>query len=285
MDTAKTVLLTGATGFIGRETVLALVGVGWRVTKGYRSAGKAIVNGHIHLDLSEPATILALKREVRFDAIVHLGAHIGLSGTTESEMFVPNVLSTGCLAYLARLWDAPLIFASTAIVHGVKKETIEFDSPICPDTAYANSKWLGEQLLSASGSHYCVLRIAGVFGCGGPAHLGLNRAIDGAMRGEPPIQMGSGEAVRNYIYVKDVANAIVYALQERLEGTHLLAGHEGMRISRMLQEVCDLFLPGQQPVLKDGPEAMSQIIKPSTHMPRSRGFCQALTDIRKECPQ
>ena len=283
MGATKRVLVTGATGFIGRATVPALAAAGWKITRGSRLAAEPLVKGVVRLDLSEPATVLALAKQVRFDAIVHLGARVGFAGETEAELFVPNVLATGCLAYLAGLWDARLIFSSTAIVHGVRQETIESDSPLCPDTAYAKSKWLGEQLLAASPAHHCVLRIAGVFGCGGPVHLGLNCAIDGAIKSELPVQVGSGGALRNYVYVKDVAQAIVYALQERIEGTHLLAGHEVMPISTMLQEVCNLFLPGQQPVLKDGPEARSQDIKPSTYLPRTRGFRQALIDILKEC--
>lgn len=283
MATAKAVLVTGATGFIGRATVPALAAAGWKVTKGSRLAGESIGSGTVLLDLTAPATLLTLAKEARFDAIVHLGAHVGLSGTDESEIYVSNVLSTGCVAYLARLWGAQLVFASTAIVHGAKREMIGSDSPLCPDTAYAKSKLLGEQLLEAASVHRCILRIAGVFGYGGPAHLGMNCAIDGAMKGKPPVQIGSGRALRNYIYVKDVAQAIVYALQERLEGTHLLAGHEVLPMSAMLQQVCDLFLPGQHPVLKDGPEARSQEVTSSTYMPKTRGFCQALIDIQEEC--
>lgn len=285
MGAAKKVLVTGATGFIGRATVSALADAGWQITQGLRSASEKMVPGIVRLDLSKPETLLALAAGPRFDAIVHLGAHVGWSGETESEMFVPNVLSTGCLAYLANLWDAHLIYASAAIVHGVRNETINPDSPVCPDTAYAKSKWLGEQLLAASHTHHCVLRIAGVFGAGGPAHLGLNRAIDGAIKGELPLQIGSGAALRNYIYVKDVAQAIVHALQEQLAGTHLLAGHEVMPVSAMLQEICDIFCPGSHPVIKDGSQAMSQVIKTSTSLPKSLGFREALIDIRKGCRQ
>ena len=283
MGATKTVLVTGATGFIGRATLPALAAAGWHITRGSRLASESIGKGSVLLDLSEPATLLVLAKQSRFDAIVHLGAQVGWSGATESKMFVPNVLSTGCLAYLASLWGAQLVFASAAIVHGARQEAIESDSSICPDTAYAKSKWLGEQLLVAAPVHHCILRIAGVFGYGGPAHLGMNCAIDGAMKGNPPVQIGSGGALRNYIYVKDVARAIVCALQERLEGAHLLAGHEVMPVSRMLQDVCDLFLPGQHPVLKNGPEAMNQVIKPSIALPVPRRFREALIDMRKEC--
>jgi nucleoside-diphosphate-sugar epimerase len=279
MEQLKSVLVTGANGFIGRATVACLEQAGWRVTQGLRSV---LVDDEsaIALDLTNPAAVLALANEVRFDAMVHLGAHIGWSGAIEAEMYVPNVLTTGCLALLASQWNAHLIFGSAAIVCGVRTEKIDATSPVAPDTAYAHSKWLGEQLMVASKCSHCILRIAGVFGVGGPTHLGLNRAIDGALKGTPPTQVGSGGALRNYIYVKDVAQAIAFALQCKLEGIHLLAGSEIMPVSQMLGEICETFLPDQRPVLKDGQEAMSQLIQPSQALPTTRKFREALVDIK-----
>jgi nucleoside-diphosphate-sugar epimerase len=280
MSQTKSVLITGATGFIGRATVVGLETSGWAVTKGVRLTNRSMGSGFIFLDLANPASILALANDDRFDAIVHLGANVGLSGETETEMFVPNVLSTGCLAFLASQWDAHLIYASSAIVCGVKNEAIDANSTVSPDTKYAQSKWLGEQLLAASHERHCILRIAGVFGYKGPAHLGLNRAIDGVINGVAPTQVGSGSAMRNYIYVKDVAQAITFALHDRLEGTHLLAGSECKSIAQMMEAICSTFLPGQHSLIKDGPEAMNQLIQPSSSLPKTLGFRDALADIK-----
>jgi len=280
MKQVKSVLVTGANGFIGRATVACLEQAGWLVTRGLRSTGLPIGERVIPLDLTNPIGILALADEVRFDAIVHLGAHIGLSAATETEMYLPNILSTGCLAQLASKWNAHLIFVSTAIVCGVRTQIIDATSLVAPDTAYAHSKWLGEQLIVASQCAHCILRVAGVFGANGPSHLGLNRAIDGAMKGTPPTQVGSAGALRNYIYVKDVAQAIVFALQLKLEGVHLLAGSDVMPVNQMLQKICETFLPDQQPVVQDGQEAISQVIQPSQALPATRKFREALVEIK-----
>lgn len=279
MKTIKTVLLTGATGFIGRETAKALSEAGWQVTQGSRHATQSQTERVVSLDLSEPTILLNLAKEYQFDAIVHLGAQVGLTDETELQLFTSNVLSTGCLAYLAHLWGAYLVFTSTAIVHGVRAEIIGVDSPLCPDTPYGKSKLLAEQLISASQIHHCILRIAGVFGANGPSHLGLNRAIDAALKGEPPLQVGSGLALRNYIYVKDVADTLVYVLQEQLEGTYLLAGKETLSINAMLQKLCETFVPNQRIVIREGVEAKNQVIVPSCQLPRSRSFCEALNDL------
>lgn len=275
----KTVLVTGASGFIGRATVTCLQNAGWRVTCAVRSA-KSFEHDQIHLDLNDPAGILALESSHRFDAIVHLGASIGWSGAAESEMYVPNALATGCLAFLTRQWNARLIYASAAIVCGVKTEKIDLRTPALPDTAYAKSKYLGEQLIESSCVPHCILRIGGVFGVNGPAHLGLNRAVDGALKGLAPTQIGEAGQLRNYIYVKDVAQAILFALNSRLQGTHFLAGSEAISVNQMLKEICDTFLPGLRPTHQDGAESMCQVILPSLELPKTRSFSEALSDIK-----
>jgi UDP-glucose 4-epimerase len=285
MVTTKTVLITGATGFVGRATVAALADTDWQVIQGVRESMTPLAQGTVHLNLADPATILALAKEPRCDAIIHLGAHIGWSEADESKMFALNVLSTGCLAHLAHLWRARLIYASSVSVHGTRNETIKLNSPICTDTAYANSKWLGEQLIEASRVNNCILRIAGVFGYEGPVHLGLNRAIDGALKGQAPLQIGTATALRNYIYVKNVAEAIVFALEEKLDGIHLLAGHEILPIRSMLQEICEIFTPESLPLTKEGETAMNQVIEPSPALPETSSFREALLDIRKESRQ
>lgn len=280
MGNTRSVLVTGASGFIGGESVKALMQAGWRVTCGGRSQCDVLGCDVIPLDLINPGEILALADAVHFDAIVHLGAHIGWSGATEIEMYLPNVISSGCLAYLANQWRAHLVFSSGAVVCGVRKNYIAPDSPAAPDTAYAQTKWLAEQLIVAGCARHCILRIGGVFGLHGPEHLGLNRAINDALKGIPPSLVGSGNALRNYIYVKDVAHAIVYALENDISGTHLLSGSDVQSISGMLNKVCEVFLPGQTPVGKDGGEASDQVVSASPSLPKSRSFLDALVDIR-----
>lgn len=282
MTRAGTVLVTGATGFIGSVTVAALVDAGWVVTCGARSPQAFLGHRTTMLDLAQPESLLKLASGERFDAIVHLGAQVVLSSATEADMYTPNVLSTACLAYLANLWGARLIFASTVIVHGARTEKITTDSPVCTDTAYARTKYLGEQLLASSGVNYCALRIAGVFGRNGPSHLGLNRAIAGALQGEAPIQIGLGAAMRNYVYVKDVAAAVVHALSVPIEGVHLLAGHEVLSMGEMLNLVCEILAPDLRPVIKPGPQAGDQVIVPSIALPNTRSFRDALIDMSSE---
>jgi uncharacterized protein YbjT (DUF2867 family) len=69
MSAEKWVLVTGATGFIGRATVSALTGGGWTVTKASRSSGVNTARDTVNVDLADASTILALAKGSRFDAI------------------------------------------------------------------------------------------------------------------------------------------------------------------------------------------------------------------------
>ena len=50
-------------------------------------------------------------------------------------------------------------------------------TPDRPDTDYGRSKWLAERNIDQSGCRAVSLRLSGLFGRSGPAHLGLNRAL------------------------------------------------------------------------------------------------------------
>jgi nucleoside-diphosphate-sugar epimerase len=277
----KTVFLTGANGFLGRHTLDALKKSGWDVICCVRSAASAgFEHTTVMCDLNNPEEIISLKDLYRADAIVHLACHVDLNESTDERLFVPNVLATGCIAYLAQAWKARLLFSSSVIAHGTHAERIEKACPIEPDTVYGRSKVLGEELIVASGVEHTILRIAGIFGCDGPKHLGLNRAIDDAFNGTRPTQIGSGKALRNYIYVRDVAEAIVSALECNISGVHLLSGSEILPVSQMLETLCEIVLPGTTPLIKEGTEATNQVVQPSPELPRTRTFREALLDIR-----
>jgi len=281
MNLNKTVLVTGGSGFIGSYAVEMLSNSGWKVTTTTRDKERVETDSRIFLDLFDPESIIKVCKNYHFDAVVHLGAHIGWSGQSVEELFMPNVITTGLLSDFAGKIKAKLVFSSAAIVHGVKTENISLDMPVVPDTPYAKSKWLAEELVAASGAKHCILRIGGVYGANGPDHLGLNRSISNAMKKLPLQLQGSGEVLRNYIYVKDVANAVKSVLDKDIEGTHLLAGTDVLTIKSMLQEVCELFTPDQNLIQNDGYDAVDQVIVSSDVLPRTRSFKDSLLDIKE----
>jgi nucleoside-diphosphate-sugar epimerase len=271
------VLVTGATGFIGRAVSSTLERADWDVIRGSRFERE----GHVRVDLKDPAFAAQLLEGPRIDAIVHLAAKVELKDKTLDQLFVPNVLGTGNLLAVAKRWQAHFVFASTVVVCGATNRHVTSKSPPNPDMPYAESKWLAEQLISASGVPATILRLSGVFGANGPDHLGLNRAIMGATRGQIPKLAGDGSARRNYAYVKDVALDVAYALKNGVQGTHLISGSETTSIGQMLDSVCQVFLPGVSPEKTEGATTQDQVIERSPLLPATRAFSDALRDIKE----
>ena len=280
MSDLKRILVTGATGFIGMAIAEKLEQDGLQVIRTTRNQSEADGTRALYLDLSRPETISRWANDHRFDAIVHFGARIGWSGETEEELLVPNVIAVGLLADLALRTDLQFVFSSAAMVCGVMAEKIAKDAPANPDTPYGKSKWLAERLVRASGVRHCTLRIGGVFGLDGPSHLGVNRAIADAMNQTAPQLYGSGNARRNYIYLWDVAETVAHIIRNNIEGTHLLAGSERRSVRSMLEEICEVFMPGESPVQRPGDDAADQLIELSSDLPETRSFRSALEDIR-----
>ena len=274
------VLVTGAKGFLGREVVLQLKAAGWLVYSAARSGRNNEFD--LLLDLNDLGFSSHLDNLPRLDAIVHLAAIIDFSATDLNPIFQTNIVATATLAEFARRHGIRLLFASSALVAGAKTSIISRESPVKPDTCYARSKCIAEELIWSSGVSGAVLRIGGIFGLNGPIHLGLNSAIRFVISGRPPEVMGGGTSRRNYIYVKDVSAAIVDALQRDVSGTHLVAGSESLSIKEMLSSLCEVFLPGVDPIYREGSTGFDQLIAPSPDLPRARPFRIALEDMRAE---
>lgn len=279
MTNAKTVLVTGASGFIGSKLVIELRNNGWDVICAVR---QPVAVNEVYLDLTDAESIKNLKSIKKLDAIVHLAAMIGFNNETLDDLFVSNVQATSLLLDIAAHWNASFVFASAALIADSNASLITSNLDEKPDSAYMQSKLMAENLINTSQVKSSILRISGVYGLDGPSHLGLNRAISLIKNSELPIQIGNGNAKRNYLYVKDLAAIIVNALENNIFGTHLIAGKESLRIADMLQMLCDKFIPGKKPLIRAGNEAKDQLVTPSPLLPGTHNFKDAVEDMYRE---
>jgi len=274
------VLITGANGFIGSALLRRLAGTKWEVIPLNRKS--SILINEVVLDFCDEDFYVKIDSLPKVDAVVHLGARIGWDGSSRSDLFVPNVLATAELARWANKVGAYLVFASAAIICGLDNPYIKSDSKPKFDSDYGYSKWLAEELIRMSGVKNAMLRISGVYGRNGPKHLGLNLSIDNALNGKRPIQYGAGNQKRNYIYVEDLADILLYCLENRIEGTHLIAGCNTNTVSEMLETICHILLPDKKPEYKSGDNSQDQIIEHSQALPKGRSFKDALCDLKKD---
>jgi nucleoside-diphosphate-sugar epimerase len=209
-----TVLVTGATGFVGSHVVRALSGSATPLRALVRpatdattleAAGVEIVRG----DLMDPEALRRAVRDCR--VIYHAAAITSHRPGSARALHETNVDGTRYLAEAAL--DAGverLVFFSAVKVYGVsRKGRIDEDAPRAPASAYARSKARAEDLLSdlaeRRGLPVVVARLGGMLGPGAVGWLSLFRSIaDGSFR-----MLGRGEGRYPAADVEDVVAGLV----------------------------------------------------------------------------
>jgi UDP-glucose 4-epimerase len=276
----KPILITGADSFSGGILAESLIISGIDVIPMvYQSCG---FDNEIVYDFSHSRFSQVLGELPSVSAIVHMGTRTGWHGSTRADLFQPNILATTELVQWAREMSSYFVFVSSAMIAGNDKTSItqETGLDIQSDNDYYYSLWLAEQVIGMSGIRYANLRVSGVFGENGPRNLGLNNAIRDALSGNRPVQYGAGQIKRNYIYVKDLANTIIYCLENEIEGTLLTAGTHINTLAEMLETLCNILLPGEKPEIWNGTDGRDQVIEPSPLLPETRTFEEAIKDIK-----
>jgi UDP-glucose 4-epimerase len=159
------------------------------------------------------------------DLIVHTAGLIGARVYTRPYLgILVNVKGTVNIAEVARLSQTKrVVFCSSMAVYALSRLSglIHETSLVEPENVYGATKLAAEQLLFSYGKTFdfevISLRLAGVYGYGpytGGSWMGkvLYRLLVDALRGQPseldPSHLGTNE----YIYVKDVAEAIYKAM-------------------------------------------------------------------------
>ncbi len=164
------VLLTGATGYVGRHLLESWKENDWEINAISRNASaiKTIVSTSVQLydiDICNQLSITELIDKTKPNIIVHTAA---MSKPNDCEIeqelcYANNVSAAKQLAELAAKQNAYFIFLSTDFVFsdkGFYKETDEY----CPVNYYGKSKQLAEEAIIKSGCNYSIIRVVLVYG-------------------------------------------------------------------------------------------------------------------------
>ena len=200
------VLVTGATGFVGRHVVQTLVERGASVRAAAHEHGsEAVVAGEgvelCRVDVTDVGSVKAAMDGV--DGVVHLVAVIRERGGFTFE----RVNHQGTSNMAAAAWEAGIrSFVQLSAIGAT-------DNPKLP---YLQSKWRGEQAAIGSGVPYTILRGSILFGEGDE----FINTLAGVVKAFPLVPVaGNGRVTFQPIHVQDVARCIVHALeQEDLRG-------------------------------------------------------------------
>lgn len=219
MSIRRTILVTGASGFIGRRLVARLVRDGHAdVVVLDRGSSRAALQ-HVETlsvpDTSEPALSSALKGR-RFDAVIHLAA----AGVVPGERN-PDILFRANVAYPANLLRAlaetppqAFVMAGSCAEYAHSEPVaggLGEDAPVETWRLYGATKAAGTLAASATatalGIPFACLRAFNVYGPGEAPHRLLPNLLKGFASGQS-IPLSIGTQLRDFIQVDDVVDAL-----------------------------------------------------------------------------
>ncbi|NCR11481.1 MAG: NAD-dependent epimerase/dehydratase family protein [Microcystis aeruginosa SX13-11] len=217
----KTILVTGATGFIGRHLLPVLHQQGWQTTAAVRDDFrqplsipiKAIQVGEID-DMTDWQEAL-----LGIDTVIHLAgrSHILHETISNPEAAFIKVNTKGTINLVKQSLKAGVkhfIFVSS--IHAMAAESdniLNENSPCHPDSPYGGSKLQAEQALinlaKDSNMTWTIFRPTLVYGPGNPGNM--ERLMKLIKRGLP-LPFGAIKNRRSFVFVGNLVAAIITCL-------------------------------------------------------------------------
>ena len=234
-----TVLVTGASGFIGRHVTAYLLKRGFNIlTTDVRGAD---LNG----DLCDKVFVLDVLARSRFDAVVHLAAITDIKASLQDPYQTHLVNDFGTLNLLeaaSKRGVERFIYASSANVYGLPLELpVRESTPFNPRTPYDYSKVIGEYLVRSYAAtkkiKITILRSWKVFGEYERLTAAIPNFIKCCLKGEPiPLYNGGADTTDPY-YVENFARVVESCLlREEAVGEVF---NVGSGVERSIKEVAE----------------------------------------------
>ena len=145
------ILVTGASGRIGRYVVKELVGAGHSVTGVDILASEEGSPRFLRVDLTDAGEVYQALRAAKAEAVIHLGAWANAGVVPDTRTYGDNVQGTfNLFQACADLGIQRVVSASSAQVYGFAKAPpvyvpVDEAHPLRPANCYALSKVVGEQ--------------------------------------------------------------------------------------------------------------------------------------------
>jgi len=215
IEEQNTVLVTGASGFVGRPLVAALVRAGYTVraaTRNQSSSFPARVERVLVPDFTEPVGWEALVHGV--DTIVHAAglAHADTSEIPETQFDRINRLATDDLcAAAARAGVRRIVFVSSVraqIGPSAPQPLQETDEPR-PTDAYGRSKLAAEAAVRACGVPFTILRPVVIYGPNARANI---RSLVRLATLPFPLPFAGLTSRRSLVGVDNLISVVLFAL-------------------------------------------------------------------------
>jgi len=226
------VLITGGAGFIGHHLTRRLLGMSYELvvldnfkTGKMQNISQHLKNAPFKLVVGDVRSKKVIRNAMDgVDAVVHLAALISVEESFKNPIETHNVNVTGTLNVLeeaARMNIEKFIYASSTAVYGDGNPLpLREGYPPKPLSPYATSKVSAEYYCEMFHRSYSlktvILRYFNVYGPGqenNPYSGVMAKFLSNALSGAPIVIHGDGKQTRDFIYIDDVVEATILALE------------------------------------------------------------------------
>ena len=247
-----TVLVTGATGFVGSHVVRSLVASGTDVAILVRAgASRQRLDGVVERvqvlegDLADGVAVERLLEGVRPEACIHAAWYAEPGKYLDSPQNLDSLRSS--LDLIERLANAGckhVVGVGTCFEYAMQDTPLTEDSPTGPFTLYAAAK-LAFYLVAAQRAEQLGMGLAWgrLFYLYGPYEdeRRLVPAAIKALRSGREFPATTGEQVRDYLHVEDVAAGLCAMSHHRLSGVFNVSSCEPVTIAGLMRTLGELL--------------------------------------------
>lgn len=254
----KRILITGASGYIASNLIHSLKNINCTVIRLSRKSQLSTLSGVANIvditgDIRDRNIFERALEDV--DIVYHLAAQTSLYLADKNPLDDLDVNVVPMLNLLEtcreRGWQPTIIFSGTATEVGIPKSLpVNETHQDCPVSIYDLHKLMAEKYLIYYAQqgivHGTALRLANVYGPGPESSSKdrgvLNMMIRKAVADEPLNIYGTGDYLRDYIYMEDVVRAFIAAAAhiDRVNGKYFVIGSgEGKTINQAVSLVAD----------------------------------------------
>lgn len=245
MSNDKTVLLTGASGLIGRQLVKPLMAAGFEVVSVSRSGRHAPDVKPIRANLLDPADIEAIFHRGKFTHLLHLAWHDNPRDRwTSSKNVSWAAASLELQRCFAKHGGIRAVGVGSCAEYDWTDDILSESSPLNPQSLYGISKLATSIAMKDDainfGVRFAWARLFFCFGPGEPPGRLVGDLIHGMRLGQP-VNCTDGLQIRDFLHTQDIATALTAILDSDVEGTINVGSGIGTPVKEIISEVGKCF--------------------------------------------